>query len=244
MDDTHDAEPEESPYIRLPWPLVAAALGGVLLLALGLGLYANRYLRPQVGIVPTPIATAAAAPAPASTVVPTPAPTLLITPAPTSVSVPLSPPPTSGPTISPSSANSTPFIAPTIRPTVSPDLVDELGNAYQHYWDIRAVALLDLDSSRLSEVMAGDHLVAVEKLIEQLRTEGHALLTDVDHKYAIVSASADEAEIADTYTDSSVYVDPSSHEVLSQPANDVLQEQYRMTRIDGTWRVVSLVRAP
>jgi hypothetical protein len=65
----------------------------------------------------------------------------------------------------------------------------------------------------------------------------------VNHKYAIVEASSTDAEIADSYTDSSVYVDAQSHAVLSQPTNDVLEEEYRMSRIDGAWRVVSLVRA-
>jgi len=31
MDEAHDAEPEHSPYIRLPWALVAAGLGGLML---------------------------------------------------------------------------------------------------------------------------------------------------------------------------------------------------------------------
>ena len=30
MDDAHDAEPEQSPYIRLPWALVAGGLAAVL----------------------------------------------------------------------------------------------------------------------------------------------------------------------------------------------------------------------
>ena len=133
--------------------------------------------------------------------------------------------------------------AATPRPTVSPELAAEVGDAYKQYWQVRAEALFDLDTSRLSEVMSGEHLAAIEKLIEELRSEGHAIQTDVNHKYAVVEASSNDAEIEDTYTDSSVYVDAQSHAVLSEPANDVLQEQYQMSRINGGWRVVGLVRA-
>jgi len=263
MHDAPEAEPQESPYIRLPWALVAAVLAGVLVVALAAGLYANRYLRPQLQIA-TPIPLATATPAIARTVAPAPAPTSIATaPAPTSIAtaaptaeplpgatvsaatLPAPQPTFSTPAASTSVATSIDAtLMPASEPTISPELEDEVGNAYQHYWDVRAEALLDLDSTHLPEVMAGEHLTSVEKFIEQLRSEGHALLTDVDHKYAVVSASVDAAEIVDTYTDTSVYVDPNSHAVLSQPANDVLQEQYQMARIDGTWRVISLVRAP
>ncbi|HLZ29571.1 MAG TPA: hypothetical protein VKV73_19820, partial [Chloroflexota bacterium] len=88
MDDAPDAEPEAPPYIRLPWPLVAAALGGVLLLALALGLFANRYLRPQLGAAPTSLPLAAAAePTTGPTPSPAPSPTLAPTPIPTPITV-------------------------------------------------------------------------------------------------------------------------------------------------------------
>ena len=51
-------------------------------------------------------------------------------------------------------------------------------------------------------------------------------------------------QIADEYTDDSFYVDINSHQSLTQPVAGGVKEQYRMNKIDGTWRVVSLVRAP
>jgi len=261
MDDAHDAEPEQSPYVRLPWGVVAAGLAGVLLIALAAGLFANRYLRPQVGVVPTPIAIAAvpASPTP-STPVPTVAPTPAATPlvvamtetrptvsAPTGTAVPataasalLSATPTTL-AILPSA---TPTTVATPRETLSADLVAEIDAAYQHYWQIRAEALYSLDTSRLQEAMAGDHLAAAEDLIAQLRAEGRAIQTDVDHNYAILRATWDEADIADAYTDNSIYVEMNSHQSLTQATAERLKEQYRMNKIDGTWRVVSLVRAP
>src|SRR5260370_26181319 len=86
MKDTHDAHAETDqamPYMRLPWPLVAAGLIALLAIVLGIGVFANRYLRPQVGPVLTPEPAVVAAPPPTSTPqiatsVPTPAPTVVV----------------------------------------------------------------------------------------------------------------------------------------------------------------------
>src|SRR5207237_10507699 len=98
---------------------------------------------------------------------------------------------------------STPVAAPTPRPTISPELTAVIGDAYQEYWQVRAEALYDLDASRLQEVMAGDHLAAVQERIDELRADGHAIQTDVDHKYVIVEATDDNAKLVDTYVDQS-----------------------------------------
>jgi hypothetical protein len=252
MTDARDAKGEDSghAYVRLPWPLVAAGLFGVLVLVLAAGLFANRYLRPQVGLVPTEVPLAAP---PASTPLTVAAVTSTVaaTSTPGTERTPLiifppaaTPEPTTLPTPSVAPTAAASLSAATPRPTVSPELAAEVGDAYKQYWEIRAEALFALDTSRLQDVMAGDHLVAVERFISELQSEHHAIQTEVDHNYAIVRASQDEAEIADTYTDSSVYVDAMTHQIIGSPTNDVLREQYRMNRIDGTWRVVSLVRAP
>jgi hypothetical protein len=254
MDDAHhDAEPEESPYIRLPWGLVAAGLGGLLLLALGLGLYANRYLRPQVQVMPTPLAVAAATSAPPPTFTPTanlaPAPTSLVVAtaaAPTvaaAATLPATTPPaTTPPATTPPAASPTTVATP--RPTVSPELANEIGDAYQTYWQVRAEALYDLDSSRLPTVMAGEHLAAVEDRINELRAEGHAIETDIDHNYAIFEASDEDAKVVDTYADHSVYIDAQTHEHLTTPTGEKLNEVYIMDKTDGIWRVIDLVRSP
>src|SRR5467141_3378322 len=86
MKDAQDANAERDQprrYLRLPSPLVAAGLVALLAVVFGIGLYANRNLRPQVGLVPTTEpALASAPPATATpqvaTVMPTPAPTLVV----------------------------------------------------------------------------------------------------------------------------------------------------------------------
>jgi hypothetical protein len=90
--------------------------------------------------------------------------------------------------------------------------------------------------------MAGDHLAAAEELIARLRSEGRAILTDVDHMYVVLNATPDTAEILDTYIDQSVYVDAHTHEPVSSPTGQKLKELYSLAKTDGTWRVVDLVR--
>src|SRR5437870_12163714 len=60
MSEAPDAEREPSPYVRLPWPAVAAGLLAFLALVLAVGLFANRNLRPPLVVVPTPSAAALA----------------------------------------------------------------------------------------------------------------------------------------------------------------------------------------
>jgi hypothetical protein len=245
MDDAHEPQSEHSsPYLHLPWPALAAILVAVLGLLLAAGIYANRNLRPQVGLVPTQ--TAIAVPTQAvSTSVPTavPRPTALPIVAPTPNT---SPAVTQIPTMTSSALSattSTPAAAATVRPTVIPQLEAEVGAAYTHYWEVRAQALFDLDTSRLSTVMAGDHLKAVETRIEKLRSDGQAIQTEVEHNYVVVDASSEDAEVADSYLDHSVYIDAQTHVPISSATGLRLNELYRLNKHTGSWRVVDLERS-
>src|SRR5947209_16178006 len=76
MNEAPDAEREPAGYIRLPWPDVGGGLLLVLVALLGLGLFANRNLRPQTATAPTAVVveppTATSLPAVAATRVTTP----------------------------------------------------------------------------------------------------------------------------------------------------------------------------
>src|SRR5438477_1263518 len=62
MSEPRNPQGEPSPYLRLPWPVIAGGLFIVLAAALAFGLFANRNLRPQGATAPTPGAPIAAAP--------------------------------------------------------------------------------------------------------------------------------------------------------------------------------------
>ena len=256
MDDAHDAEPEQSPYVRLPWGVVAAGLAGVLLIALAAGLFANRYLRPQLTVQPTPILAmpvgtpippVAAPPGPTRSPAPTSMPALVPTetraPAPqlsaTSVGSTPTAVLTTG-TIEPSSPLTTTPTA-SAPPTFNPIAAAQVEKAYENYWQVRAQALSELDKSHLDEVMAGDHLDTVSRLIDELGSEKRAIKTTVDHDFRVVQLVGDAAQVFDAYISDSVYVDPVTQQPLSDPTSDELHIIFRLSRVDGRWKVVDSV---
>src|SRR5438309_8109607 len=170
MNEAPDAEREPSPYLRLPWPVAAAALLALVALVLAAGLFANRNLRPQLGVIATPSAAALATATPIAVVAPatTPPnpPTSTPTPA-TLVQLSATATPSVNPTSSALISTAAPAATetPTALPTVEPALADEVGTAYVTFWRVRSQALLELDDTHLSDAMDGDYLANVERRI-------------------------------------------------------------------------------
>jgi hypothetical protein len=274
MDKAPEPEPVESPYLKLPWPVVAGSLFAVLALALAAGLYANRYLRPQSSTQPTatqiPLASAGTA-----TLQPTPAVTsssgaqqstqvagagATVQPPLLATAVPSTPQP--APTLGATSATAIPQASPTptevgtqtvavgttstpaATPTVDPVLAAEIGRAYEAYWRVRSQAVLQLDPTHLADVMDGEHLAAIGDRIEEMRAEGKAIKTRVALNYTVVEASEVTASVVDRIEDNSYYVAPGTEQPLTEPAADVLLVMYRLQKISGVWKVVDSVRAP
>jgi hypothetical protein len=246
MKDAHDADGETDQtthYMRLPWPLVAVGLLALLALVLGIGLFANRYLRPQVGLVPTPETAVVAAPAATSTprvaaAAPTLAPTLIIQAPGAATATP--PPPTALAASTPAVVAS---LTPSALPTVEPALADEVGRAYVMFWRVRSQALLELDQTHLSDVMWGDYLTNVNQRIDELRAEGRAIKTQVVLNYSVVEASSDSASVVDYFKDNSIYVKIDTEEPLSTPTADQLNVLYRLRKFSDAWKVVDSARS-
>src|SRR5262249_37758695 len=111
----------DSPYLRLPWQVVAGGLLLLLVVALAGGLLANRYLRPQTTVLPTatevPVVAAPATSPPQpvgeATPVQTSAPTVTVTPVPATAT-----PPRATPTAV-AITTETPSPAPTVDPALA-----------------------------------------------------------------------------------------------------------------------------
>jgi len=187
---------------------------------------------------------------PKPTVVPTQAPTAVppsATTAPTPQPTSVAPVATAAPT--PAAATTNPGAAATPRPTVPPELSAEVSQAYLRYFQVTADAFLNLDPSSLSEVAVDGELTALEKNISDLRSQGRALSTNVQHNFVVISVDGDQAQVADQYRDSSLFVDPSTHDPL--PGQDVpnspdtaplVKVVYQLQRVDGTWKVAGGTR--
>jgi hypothetical protein len=134
---------------------------------------------------------------------------------------------------------------PTRGPTPPPELDAEISEAYLHYFQVTTDALYALDPTGLDDVAANGELAALEKNIEDNRALGRALDTDVQHSFIVSNVDGDNADVADRYEDSSVYVDATTHEPLPgqvRPASPdvapVVTVIYHLQRIDGVWKVI------
>jgi len=233
----------------LSWPLAAAVVLVALVLLLGGGTVAIRTLTPSsretLGIVPT------LAPVPA-TVAPAQQPQ-----APTAVLVASSP--TQQPTAAlaataaatPASATATQQLAgpgqvsPTASTALDAQTVNDVKDAYQRYWDVTAQALRELDASHLAEVATDGELSALKTNIEDLRAQGKAIDTSVEHHFVVNWIQGNQAQVADRYRDRSVYIDPSTKQPLpgeivpatfdEAPETNVV---YLLQLEQGTWKVV------
>ncbi|MBV9359296.1 MAG: hypothetical protein JO023_27615, partial [Chloroflexi bacterium] len=144
-------------------------------------------------------------------------------------------------------ARETPTAGP--LPTVDAEVAAEVVAAYKHYWDVRAEALLNLDPAHLPEVSADPHLTVLQNGIEQLSNEGHAIRTDVQLNFKLLSATSSSAIIVDDFVDNSVYVNPETKEPITDDdeTNSLRNEsnvEFKMQKFDDTWKVVDSAHAP
>ena len=190
----------------------------------------------------TPVPTAVApAPAPAEpTTAPTAEPTQVRVAAAQATMIP-TPLPVASPTSKPATT-----ATQSVLPTPTTDQAAEIGAAYKRYFDVRGEALLNLDPTLLDEVASGQALAGLQSDIEDDRSQGRALQTNVEHDVYILDVQGDEADVADRYKDSSIYVDPESHVPLpgqvapaSPEVAPAVSVVYHLQRIDGAWKVVS-----
>ena len=111
--------------------------------------------------------------------------------------------------------------------------------AYLHYWDVRTQAYRTLDTSHLSEVMAGAELARAEKQIADLRSQHREGKLDVQHRIALVNVTPDKATVTDEYLNRSVFVDASTGKDIATSAPPETEKvSYQLQNIAGIWKVV------
>jgi len=90
--------------------------------------------------------------------------------------------------------------------------------------------------------MDGDYLDNVSELIDQLRSEGRAIKTQVALNYSVIEATNDAATVVDYVEDNSVYVRIGTEDPLSAPTPDQLRIMYRLKRFPEACKVVDSAR--
>jgi hypothetical protein len=149
-------------------------------------------------------------------------------------------------TVAPDTAPTAPS-APTPGATEIPvALRQDIENAYDRFWRVRADAALRLDTSHLPEVAAGSALDIETQNVDQLRQEGRAGRYVVDLHYGVVEATQTSAVVAARYENRSYFLDVRTMQpVAPTPATaEEVKMTFRLEKIDGTWKVVEGVVDP
>lgn len=138
------------------------------------------------------------------------------------------------PTLSPS-----PSAAETAAPSATPSLEDEISGAYLEYWDAYSAALLELDPSLVERFANGAQLERIGEEIDDLRNQGVALRTVVEHDFVVVEASATAATVLDEIVNNSFFVDPVTKDPpTAEGSGETFTDTYRMEKVDDHWIVV------
>lgn len=131
---------------------------------------------------------------------------------------------------------------PGVRVATTP-LEREVEDAYLRYWDVLKLAYLTLDTSRLSEVMAGAELSRQEAAIRDLQSKGRAAKLEVDHRMVFASVSPERAVVYDEYQNRSLFIDPATkQEFATKEAPGAEKISFELRKVSGSWKVVDGTR--
>ncbi|HEX2516117.1 MAG TPA: hypothetical protein VH257_15525, partial [Chloroflexota bacterium] len=120
-------------------------------------------------------------------------------------------------------------------------LYDELRAAERRYWETYADALYDLDSSRLSEVAAGEQLEYMVSVVEALKAQSNALDMRVGLSSYIFNVRESEALIRADQTLRIKTLNAETKQPISQTENPTPQREqyvYVLSRVGSGWKVV------
>lgn len=132
------------------------------------------------------------------------------------------------------SPNSSPSATPT-------DLRVQVEQAYLRYWDVYAEANLNLDTSRLAEVLTDDALKDVRDQIEEQKAKNQPVRIRVEHDYHVILVDPSTATVEDTYVNHSQRLDPKTGQPVDPDPNQRVRRTYTLKKVSGTWKVSFVV---
>jgi hypothetical protein len=131
-------------------------------------------------------------------------------------------------------------------PSASADnspLAQQVFAAYQRYWQVYSDALLNLDTSQVSQVATGDELDRIQQEVAGFHAKNHALRVVVDHHFFVFDVTPNDAKVYDETRDRSYTVDPVTKQPPTGPDQaDIEKDIYFLQAVDGTWKVTKSVR--
>ncbi|MHB0929244.1 MAG: hypothetical protein ACYC3W_10170 [Candidatus Nanopelagicales bacterium] len=219
------------PEHRRPYWIVGLALLGLVVVLLAGAFLLDKQLRPRVGIESPPVVATTAKPtSPPQAIAP---PTVRPTPEPTATATPAAlgaaPTTTEGPG--------------GLRMATSP-LEREIEAAYENYLRVYSEAVLNLDTSHLSEVLAGRALQLVTEEVDDLKARGRpGKIIEDERVVAFGRVTETSATVVDEYVSHSVYVDPNTKEPLPRSGPPIrVRQSYELRKVNGVWKIVDGTR--
>jgi hypothetical protein len=132
---------------------------------------------------------------------------------------------------------------PEATPTPTPSLEDQVSEAYLNYWDAYSDALFELDATLAQGVASGEELDRIREEIDDLRSQGLALKTVVEHDFVIVEASEGSATLLDEIVNNSFFIDAETKEPpQAEGSGEVLRDTFYLEKLEGQWMVVRSTR--
>lgn len=211
---------------RRPYWAVGLVLLAAVLVVLAAAFLLDRQLRPRVGIEATATTPALAQASTPPTAAPSP-------------TVPAAATPTA-----PAAAAPTVVASPTGLPVASSPLEREIEAAYERYLRVYSDAVLNLDTSHLSEVLDGKALQLVTDEVNELKAKGRPVkIIEDDRAIALSRVTDTSATLVDEYTSRSVFADPNTKQPLPRTGPPTrIRQSYEFRKIDGVWKIVDGTR--
>lgn len=120
----------------------------------------------------------------------------------------------------------------------------EIEDAYYRYLQVYSDAVLNLDTSRLSEVLDGEALRSVAEEVDDRKASGRPLkVIEDDRLIAFGPVTETQASLIDEYTSRSVVVDANTKQPLPRTSPPTrIRQTYVFRKLDGTWKIVDGTR--
>lgn len=226
--DQHGPGGDSGAARRRPYLVVGVVLLGVVAAVLIGAFLLDHQLHPRVGIESVPTLAVIAQ----GTPIPTVEHSVTALPVGT---IPTAVPAATAPVGTPES--------PELRVATSP-LEREIESIYYRYLQVYSDAVLNLDASRLAEVLDGRALQLVTEEVNELKANGTPVkIIEDDRVIAFGRVTDMSATLIDEYTSRSVYVDPNTHQPLPRTgAPTRIRQSYEFRKISGVWKVVDGTR--
>jgi hypothetical protein len=120
----------------------------------------------------------------------------------------------------------------------------EVEEAFLRYLDVYSNAVINLDSSRLPEVLDGAALQWVQEEVNDLKERQRpAKVIEENRTLRFTDVTPTSATLEDEYVNRSVYVDPRTKEPLPRTSAPTrVRQTYQYRKISGVWKIVDGTR--